>query len=61
MLAATGRESPSVIQVRTQNPTPQALGVNMLSIIRQFQSHLEEGALVTVHLDKAKARILPIY
>lgn len=60
MLAATGADSPSVIQVRTQDPTPKALGSKLLSAIERFRSFLEEGALITIDLSKARARILPI-
>jgi predicted nuclease of predicted toxin-antitoxin system len=60
ILAATGAESPSVIQVRTQNPVPDMIGTHLLSAIQKFQSYLVEGALITVDLSRSRARILPL-
>lgn len=59
MLAATGAESPSVIQVRTQDPTPKALSSELLLTIERFHSYLEEGSLITIDLSKSRVRILP--
>jgi predicted nuclease of predicted toxin-antitoxin system len=58
LLASTQASAPSVIQVRTQDTLPSAIGDLLIAVIRQFQSELESGALLTI--DKARARILPI-
>ncbi len=60
LLAISEADTPSVIQVRTQDVLPSKLGNLVLNALRQFQSELETGALVTVNEAKAKARILPI-
>ncbi len=60
LLAISQADTPSVIQVRTQDVLPSKLGNLVLNALRQFQSELETGALVTVNEAKAKARILPI-
>ena len=51
MLALTQAEGPSVIQVRTQDVTPSAIGKLAVNALRQFQSQLEKGALIV--LDEA--------
>ena len=59
LLAVTQGNGPSVIQVRTQDVFPQALGEKMIRISRQYEDALEKGALVTVDEAKSRARILP--
>ena len=60
LLAISEADTPSVIQVRTQDVLPTKLGKIVLNALKQFQSELEAGALVTVNEAQAKARILPI-
>lgn len=60
MLALTQAESPSVIQVRTQDVTPSAIGRLVVNALRQFQSELERGALIVVDQEAVRARILPL-
>src|SRR5438445_6606477 len=48
MLALTQAEGPSVIQVRTQDVTPSAIGRLVVGALRQFQSELEQGALIVL-------------
>ena len=60
ILAATGAKGPSVIQVRTDNTTPDAIRGLLISAIHQFKDRLNKGALVTLVPDKMRARILPL-
>lgn len=60
ILVATGEHSPSVLQLRTIDPTPHAMGGMVLRALEQFGSALESGALVVVDQNKARARILPL-
>ena len=46
LLALTQAEGPSVIQVRTQDLTPAAIGKLVISALNQFQTELEAGALI---------------
>ncbi|MDY6986727.1 MAG: DUF5615 family PIN-like protein [Thermodesulfobacteriota bacterium] len=46
LLAATQRDGPSVIQVRTQGVLPETLGEQVVKAIRRFQGELERGALI---------------
>lgn len=60
LLAATGVDSPSVIQVRTQDVLPNSIENLVISALNQFESLLETGALVTVDQAQSRVRILPI-
>lgn len=60
LLALTRAEGPSVIQVRTQDVTPSAIGALVVNALRQFEATLESGALVVLDEARARARILPI-
>jgi predicted nuclease of predicted toxin-antitoxin system len=60
ILAVTHAEGPSVIQVRTQDVTPEHLGQVVMSALNQHKSVLEEGALVILDEVKSRARILPL-
>ncbi len=60
ILAATGENSPSVLQVRAIDPTPRTVGGMVLQALEQFESALGSGALVVVDQSKARVRILPL-
>lgn len=60
LLAYTGDKGPSVIQVREQDVDPATIGDAVLAAIHRCRDLLESGALVTVDLQRAKARVLPI-
>nr|WP_268896833.1 DUF5615 family PIN-like protein [Hassalia byssoidea] len=60
MLAATQAETPSVIQVRTQDVLPVNLESLIIQVLRQFELQLESGALITVDENRSRVRILPI-
>jgi predicted nuclease of predicted toxin-antitoxin system len=60
LLTATQAEAPSVIQVRIQNPLPDATGSLVISALRQFQTEIESGALISVDALRSRVRILPI-
>jgi predicted nuclease of predicted toxin-antitoxin system len=58
LLAATQREGPSIIQVRTQNTLPEAVGELVVDSLKRFRSELEEGAIITIDPGRARVRIL---
>ena len=60
MLAHTGDAGPSVVQIREQDVDPERVGEAVLAAIAQCRELLQGGALVTVDLRRAKARVLPI-
>jgi predicted nuclease of predicted toxin-antitoxin system len=60
MLVLTQAEGPSVIQVRTQDVTPAAVGKLVVNALHQFKSELEKGALIVLDEANIRARILPL-
>lgn len=60
LLAALGTNRPSVIQVRSQDVLPAAIGDMVIRAIRAAEPHLEDGALVTVDPVRHRVRLLPI-
>ena len=62
ILAVTHANGPSVIQVRTEDPVPSAVGALVVSSIRDYESHLVRGALLTIEPDRNRwrGRILPL-
>ena len=61
ILAATNARGPSVIQIRTQDPTPGAVGDVIVSSLTDLRDQLERGALVTVDFTKSRSRVLPLF
>ena len=59
ILAATKADSPSVLQLRTQNISPKRIGESVVSAFKQFEELLNQGALVSIDQKRARARILP--
>src|SRR5919205_2801890 len=55
LLALTEAESPSAIQVRTQDVSPQYLEAMMIGTVKRYESLLEAGALIV--LDEGKSRV----
>ena len=60
LLALTQAEGPSVIQIRTQDVTPAAIGPLVLRMFHQFHSEIEAGALIVLDEARSRARILPL-
>jgi predicted nuclease of predicted toxin-antitoxin system len=60
LLAATQAQGPSVLQVRAQNVLPDHLGEIVVRTLRQFDSILADGALISVDEARARVRVLPL-
>ena len=60
LLATRKVRQPSVIQIRTQEVLPTAIGEIVVRALRTSRPHLEAGALVTVDPNRNRIRILPI-
>jgi len=60
ILAATDANAPSVLQVRTEDPTPQHCSGIVLDSIKRHAAALTEGALISVDEHRARVRILPL-
>ena len=60
ILAATGGEKPSVVQIRAEDVSPQAIARQVIAALRQMTGELEEGALMTIDPNRTRLRILPL-
>jgi predicted nuclease of predicted toxin-antitoxin system len=60
LLASRGSRQPSVIQIRTQDVLPSAIGGLVLRALHASQAQLETGALVTIDPMRSRIRLLPI-
>jgi predicted nuclease of predicted toxin-antitoxin system len=60
ILAAGGQDSPSVIQVRSQDVMPQAIGADVVEVLRQYADELNAGAIITIDEMTSRLRILPL-
>jgi len=60
ILAAAAANSPSVVQIRTQDPTPILCAELLLDILRRYARELSAGALISVDEDRARVRLLPM-
>lgn len=60
IIAATGAEFLSVIQIRGLDVMPEASANALTRAIAEHESHLVKGALVSVDAVRSRAHILPI-
>ncbi len=60
ILAATHGEKPSVVQIRAEDVSPDAIGETVIRALRQMRPELEEGALVAIDPGRARLRLLPL-
>jgi len=60
ILAATHGEKPSVVQIRTEDVSPDVIGKQVIGALRQMVLELEAGALLTVDPSRTRLRVLPL-
>jgi predicted nuclease of predicted toxin-antitoxin system len=60
LLAANKYYLPSVIQIRTQDITPERNLRTIVSALTKFKAHISNGALISIDEYKARVRILPL-
>jgi predicted nuclease of predicted toxin-antitoxin system len=60
ILASSQSKTPSVFQLRTQDLMPNKVGNLVVGHLHKFAEKLEQGALISVNINRAKVRILPI-
>ena len=54
------RAKRSSVQVRAQNVLPDAIGEDIVSVLREHSDMLADGAIVTVDEVASRVRILPV-
>lgn len=60
ILAATQGEKPSVVQIRSDDVSPAAIGTQVIAALRQMATELEDGALLIVDPSRTRLRVLPL-
>jgi len=60
ILAATHGLKPSVVQIRSEDVSPEVIGKLVVDALRQTKIELNNGALLTVDTNRARLRILPL-
>jgi predicted nuclease of predicted toxin-antitoxin system len=60
ILANTRASAPSVIQVRTQDLSPARLIGLVVRGLRQHESALERGAVISIDEERLRSRVLPL-
>lgn len=60
ILAATGGKKPSVAQIRSDDVSPDVIGVQVVAALRQMAAELKEGALLTIDPKRTRLRVLPL-
>ena len=60
MLALSGTDGPSVLQVPCLNVLPEAIGTLVLSLLKTYGAEIEQGALVVADERRLRVRILPL-
>lgn len=61
ILAATHGDKPSVVQIRSEDVSPDVIGGPVIDALRQMSAELDEGALLTVDPNRTRLRVLPLY
>lgn len=60
ILAATQGEKPSVVQIRSEDVRPVAIGSQVVNALRQMHAELDQGALLTIDVGRTRLRLLPL-
>jgi len=60
ILAVTNAEAPSVIQIRTEDITPEHAKDLLLNAIERFNKELLQGALISLDETKSRVRLFPL-
>jgi predicted nuclease of predicted toxin-antitoxin system len=60
ILATTRGAKPSVVQIRAEDIRPGAASMQVVAALRQMSADLEAGALVSVDVNRARLRVLPL-
>jgi predicted nuclease of predicted toxin-antitoxin system len=60
ILAVTQGDKPSVVQIRSDDVTPAAIGAQVKAALAQMTAELEAGALVTIDPKRTRLRVLPL-
>jgi predicted nuclease of predicted toxin-antitoxin system len=60
ILAATNGDKPSVIQIRSEDTSPETIGTRVVAALHQHEADLMLGAIVAIDAVRARVRVLPL-
>lgn len=60
ILASSGARGPSVVQLRADDVLLQVHCASLIDVLVQFESELKEGAILSVDVENARVRLLPL-
>jgi predicted nuclease of predicted toxin-antitoxin system len=60
LLTATQGDKPSVVQIRSDDVSPNVIGKPVINALRQMTAELDEGALLTIDPSRTRLRLLPL-
>jgi predicted nuclease of predicted toxin-antitoxin system len=60
LVALSGKGTPSIIQIRGGDLTPECIGAHVTSAIRTQEDQLKSGAILTVDGRRGRLRLLPL-
>lgn len=60
ILAVTHGEKPSVVQIRAEDVSPSVVGMQVVAALRQMESELQAGALLTIDPSRTRLNLLPL-
>ncbi len=60
ILAVTHGKKPSVVQIRNEDVSVEAVGKQIVAALRHVHAELETGALLTIEADRTRLRLLPL-
>jgi predicted nuclease of predicted toxin-antitoxin system len=60
ILAVTQGEKPSVVQIRADDIDPNIIGAQVVTALKQMESELEAGALLTIDTSRIRLNLLPL-
>ncbi len=60
ILAASRNLKPSVVQIRTEDTSPDVIGIDLIRVLAQFAAELDASALISFDVLRARVRLLPL-
>ena len=60
ILAASGDNKPSVVQLRADDTRPERIGAQVIAALRVMDADLAAGALLTIDPARTRMRLLPL-
>ncbi|MBF0293592.1 MAG: DUF5615 family PIN-like protein [Magnetococcales bacterium] len=60
ILMITHGDKPSVVQIRSEDVSPEKIGRPVIDALRQMTTHLDAGALLTIDPHRTRLRLLPL-